>query len=226
MSISSRIVAHSAAIVLFLAPRVASGQAPAPEWFAGGSLGMVVSRGSEPEGQNPSVRSPAVEGSALEGSLTVGAFATPRLGFSAELGMPASFDVQQTWGRDATTWDNQHRDVTLAGLALLRGGTARVQITGAAGAGSVWSRTTTVTRFRRFGQRTTDAPFSVATSKRQVTDLAFVAGAELSVPLSARVRLGPAFRVTFVRRDESNEFEDRLPTVLYQVGASLRVRLR
>ena len=226
MSFRKRIV-HGAAMVLLLAARVASGQqAPAPEWFAGGSLGMTVSRSGEPDGQNPSTLSPAIEGSALQGSLTIGGFPTPRLGFSAELGIPASFEVQQTWGRDATTWDNEHRDVTLSGLVLLRGGTARARISGAVGAGSVWSRTTTVARFRRFGQRTTDTPFSVFTSTRRVADLAFVAGAELSVPLSSRVSLGPHFRMVFVRRDESNEFQDRLPSVLYQVGAGLRVRLR
>ena len=227
MSFRTRIVAHGAAMILLLATRVASGQqAPAPEWFAGGSLGMTVSRSGEPDGQNPSIRSPAIEGSALQGSLTIGAFATPHVGFSAELGIPASFDVQQTWGRDATTWDNEHRDVTLSGLVLLRGGTARAQITGAVGAGSVWSRTTTVARFRRFGQRTTDPPFSTFTESRRVTDLGVVAGAELSVPLSSRVSLGPQFRAVFVRRDESNEFQDRLPSVLYHVGAGLRVRLR
>ena len=226
MSFRTRIV-HGAAMVLLLAPRLASRQqAPAPGWFAGGSLGMTVSRAGEPDGQNPSVRSPGIEGSALQGLLTIGAFATPHLGFSAELGIPASFDVQQTWGRDATTWDNEHRDMTLAGLVLLRGGTARAQIIGAVGAGSVWSRTTTVARFRRFGQRTTDPPFAMFTEPRRVTDLGVVAGAELSVALSSRVSLGPQFRMVFAQRDESNEFQDRLPSVLYQVGAGLRVRLR
>ncbi|OFW50345.1 MAG: hypothetical protein A3G77_07720 [Acidobacteria bacterium RIFCSPLOWO2_12_FULL_68_19] len=229
MTLRERIVAQGTVMILILAPCAAHGQqapAPQPEWFAGGAVGMTVSRSGEPDGQNPSVLSPAIEGSALQGSLAVGAFVTPRLGFSAELGMPASFDVQQTWGRDATTWDHAHRDVTLSGLFLVRGGVGRSQLTGAVGAGSVWSRTTTVARFRRFGQRTTDQPFSVFTEARQVTDLGIVAGAELSVPLSSRVSLGPQFRAVFVRRGESDEFQDRLPSVLYQVGAGLRVRLR
>ena len=222
----TRGVLPRAAILIILIPRPAVGQPPAqaPEWFAGGSVGLTISSSDESIAQNPSILSPAIGGSAVQGSLTVGVFAASRLGLSAEFVVPASFDVQQTWGRDATTWDNTHRDVIFSGLVLLRGGVGRARLTGAVGAGGVWSRTTTVVRFRRFGQRTTDEPFSVFTETRRATDVGIVTGATLSLPLSSRVSLGPQFRAVFVRRDESTGFHDRLASVLYYLGADLRVR--
>lgn len=219
-----------AAVVLVLIPGSARAQLAAPsaaattEWFAGAAAGMTISPSGDPLRDNPSILSPAIGGSAVEGVFTAGAWVTPRVGFAAELSVPGTFQVQQTWGRDASTWDNEHRDLSLMGLVLVRHGVGRAQLTGAIGAGNVWSRTTTVMRTRRFGQLPTDPPAFTFTSTRHVDDLAVVGGVELRVSASSRVSFGPHFRVIVVPRDESNNYQYQLATVLYHVGIGVRLR--
>jgi hypothetical protein len=196
------------------------------EWFVGGALAMAVSSSSDAFPSNPSILRPGIGGSALAAIVTSGAFVTPRLGFAAEFGPSRDFHVQQTWARDATTWDRDHRDLSLVGLVLVRTGMGRAQLTGAFGAGSVWSRTETTQRFRGFGQRPTDPPQSTFTSTQEITDLTLVAGAELSAQLSTHVSLVPQFRVLFVPRGTDNSFNDQLATYLYHVGIGVRVRFR
>ena len=220
------------AVVFLLVPVAARSQdatpaaASRPEWFVGGALAINVSSSGDAIRSNPSILHPGIGGSALAAIFTSGAFVTPRLGFAGELGLSREFHVQQTWGRDATTWDNDHRDRSLVGLVLVRTGMGRAQLTGAFGAGNVWSRTETTERFRAFGQRPTDPPRSTFTSTRELTDLALVAGAELSAQLSTQVSLVPQFRVLFVPRGRDNSFGGQLATYLYQVGLGVRVRFR
>ena len=214
-----------------LVPVSARAQAQAPgaanvQWFAGGALGMTVSRSGEDSPGNPSVLRPGIEGSALEGLFAAGAFVTPHLGFAGELTWPRDFHVRQTWSRDATTWDSDHRDVSLVGLVLLRTGMGRAQLTGAFGAGNVWSRTTTTQRTRAFGQLPTDPPRFTFTDTRALTDLTLVAGAELTARISTHVSIVPQFRLLFVPRQSDNAFNDQLATYLYHVGLGVRVWFR
>jgi hypothetical protein len=195
-------------------------------WFAGGALAMTVPHSGDEFPGNPSILRPGIGGSALEAILSAGAFVTPHLGFAGELTWPRDFHVQQTWSRDATTWDNEHRDRSLVGLVLVRTGVGRTQLTGAFGAGNVWSRTTTTQRSRAFGQLPTDPPNVTFTSTQAATDLTLVAGAELSARLSTHVSLVPQFRLLFVPRDTDNSFNEQLATYLYHVGIGVRVWFR
>ena len=219
-------------VAVLLVPVAARAQLPAravlvaPEWFAGAAVGVTMSSSGDEFPGNPSILRPEIGGTALEAVFTAGAFVTPHVGFAGEFTVPRAFDVHQTWGRDATTWDNEHRDLSLVGLVLVRTSVGRAQLAGAFGAGNVWSRTTTVRRSRRFGEPPTAPPFGTGTSTRHITDLALVAGAELNAPLASRVSLVPYFRLLIVPRSADNSFEDQLPTYLYHVGIGLRLWFR
>jgi hypothetical protein len=199
---------------------------PNVEWFAGGALGVTISRSGEDSPGNPSILRPGIQGSALEGLFVAGAFVTPRLGFGGEFTLPRTFHVNQTWSRDASTWDSDHRDVSLVGLVLVRADRGRTRLTGVFGAGNVWSRTTTTRRTRRFGQLPSDPPLFTFTDTRELADLTLVAGAELAARVSPRVSVVPQFRLLFVPRQSDNSFNDQLATYLYHVGVGVRVRLR
>jgi hypothetical protein len=193
------------------------------EWFAAGSLAMTISNSGEEFPANPSILRPGIGGSALAAVVATGAFVTPHLGFAGELTLPGEFHVQQTWSRDATTWDSDHRDRSLVGLVLVRTGGRRVQLTGAFGAGNVWSHTETTQRSRPFGRPPTDPPQFTFTSTQAITDLTLVAGAEVNTRLSAHLSLVPAFRLLFVPRDEDNSFDGQLATYLFNIGIGIRV---
>ncbi|HEY7445487.1 MAG TPA: hypothetical protein VH701_23875 [Vicinamibacterales bacterium] len=193
------------------------------EWFAAGSLAMISSSSGEAFRDNPSILRPGIGGSALAAVVVAGAFVTPHLGFAGEVTLPGEFHVQQTWGRDATTWDSDHRDRSLVGLVLVRTGEQRVQLIGAFGAGNVWSHTETTQRSRPFGRPPTDPPQFTFTSTHAITDLTLVAGAEVNTRLSAHVSLVPAFRLLFVPREEDNPFNDQLATYLFHIGIGVRV---
>jgi hypothetical protein len=224
------IIRLSLLVVAFaLLPASARAQTASPpaashvEWFVGGSLAMAASSSGEEFPGNPSILRPGIGGSALAAILAAGAFVTPHLGFAGEVALPREFHVQQTWSRDATTWDNEHRDRSLVGLVLVRAGRGPVQLVGAFGAGNVWSRTVTTQRSRPFGRPPTDPPQFTFTSTRVMTDLTLVAGAEMNARLSTHVSLVPQFRLLFVPRDEDNSFNNQLATYLYHVGVGVRV---
>ena len=206
--------------------QVSTSVVPKNEWFAGGALGVTISRSGEDSPGNPSILRPGIQGSALEGVFVAGAFVTPRLGFGGEFTLPRTFDVHQTWSRDGSTWDSDHRDVSLVGLVLVRADPGRTQFTGVFGAGNVWSRTTTTRRTRAFGQLPSDPPLFTSTDTRELTDLTLVAGAELAARVSPRVSVVPQFRLLFVPRQADNFYNDQLATYLYHVGVGVRVWLR
>lgn len=187
---------------------------------------MTTSSSGEEFPGNPSVLSPGIEGSALEGIFSGGAFVTPRLGFAGEVTVPRDFQVHQTWHRDATTWDSDHRDVSLVGLVLVRTRVRRAYLTGAFGAGSVWSRTTTTRQTRGFGQRPTDPPLFTSTDTQEITDLGLVAGVELNAHVSHRISIVPQFRLLFVPRESDNDVNDQLATYLYHFAVGVRVWFR
>ena len=223
---------HSvAALALAFLSNPARAQLPAgsttpatTEWFTGAAIAMTTSHSGEQFQGNPSALAPEIiGGTALEGLFAAGAFVTPHLGFAGEFNVPRSFRVLQTWGRNGTTWDHEHRDLSLTGLVLMRNGVGRVQLTGAVGAGNVWSRTKTVQR-TRFGQSRTEPPSFINTYTRQITDLALVGGAELSVSVSTHLSLVPQFRLIFVPRDVIDISGQNLASLLYHMGVGMRVR--
>jgi hypothetical protein len=219
-----RLAALAMSFALVPVPARAQPTPPATdvEWFAGAAFGMTTSTSGEDVPGNPSILRPGIQGSALEAIFSGGAFVSPRVGFAAELILPRHFDVHQTWGRDASTWDSNHRDISLMGLVLVRSGVGRTQVTGLFGAGNVWSETTTTRQTRNFGQLPTDPPLFTFTETRELTDLTLVAGAEVALLVTRRVSIVPQFRLLFVPRESDNSFNDQLATYLYHFGVGVR----
>ena len=174
--------------------------------------------------QNPSVPAQGIHGTAAGVWATVGAFATPVLGFAGEISLPERLTADQVADKYRT--HNLHRDVIVSGVLHVRPGPRWLD--GVVGLSYVREQTDQQLALRIFSSTAVEyAPFPAVATAIERTTFGIVAGVDVPVALGRHVSLTPQVRVhRIAREDDSTAASPRflgLSSMVLRPAVGLRV---